>query len=226
MKRSWPIVALLPSLAACGSLNMMEAAQSGGATYEVTLTPMWSAQSHPLDYPKAGLLTGPHFSGLIGATHAHGFTLFAEGRLPTTGLERLSEEGKHSPLDAEIKAAIRSGNAGELVESDALKDFSMTASATVHVTDAFPKVSLVAMVAPSPDWFLGVSGVELRAAGTWVSEKELLVYAYDSGGDAGTTYEAPDADLDPKRPTKLNDAPHFLRGGTRVPVARLTFRRK
>ena len=82
------------------------AAQADQATDDVTLTPMWTAKSHPLEYPKAGLLTGPHFSGLIGATHGAGYPLFTVGKAPTPGIERLSEMGKHDPLDAEIKAAM------------------------------------------------------------------------------------------------------------------------
>jgi len=216
---------LLPLFTACGTLEMSPAAPLDGIAYEVTLAPMWTASSHPLDYPKSGILTGPHFSGIIGASHGGGYEIFAEGRRPTPGLERLSEEGKHTPLDQEIRAAIRAGTAGELFESDALKDFTMTAHTTVHVNATFPRVSAVAMIAPSPDWFLGVADVDLREGAGWIAQKEITVYAYDSGGDAGTTYEAPDANLDPKEPTRLNDAPQFVQSGVRVPVAKLTFRR-
>jgi hypothetical protein len=196
------------------------------ATYEVTFTPAWTAQSHPLDYPKAGLLTGPHFSGIIGATHGAGFDLFKVGRQPTPGLERLSEMGKHDPLDAEIKAAIAKGSAGALFETDAIKDFSKPARFTVTVDGKYPMVSAVAMIAPSPDWFAGVGNVSLKEADGWVVSKTLDVYAYDSGGDDGTTYEASDKDTDPKKAASLNNAPHFVQKGRRVPVARISFVRK
>jgi len=198
---------------------------ASGAAYELTLTPMWTAASHPLDYPKVGLLSGPHFSGLIGATHGSDFALFGAGRAPTPGLERLSEEGKHSPLDAELRAMTAAGRAGMLFESDAIKDLGRSATARVQVDDRFPMVSVVAMIAPSPDWFAGVANVDLKEGGQWVAEKMLEVFAWDSGGDDGTTYEAADADTNPKKPTMMNDAPHFLRSGARVPVARLTLKR-
>jgi hypothetical protein len=63
-----------------------------GATYEVTVTGLWTAERFPLDYPKAGVLTGPHFSGVIGVSHNGQYALFQPGMLPTPGLERLSEE--------------------------------------------------------------------------------------------------------------------------------------
>jgi hypothetical protein len=170
-------------------------------------------------------VSGPHFSGLIGASHGNAYVLFAEGLRPTPGLERLSEEGKHAPLDAEIDAAIAAGQAGERFETGAIKDFTKPVTAIVHVNRSFPRVSVAAMIAPSPDWFAGVADVDLRDGSGWVAKKELRVEAFDAGGDAGTTYEAADADLDPKQPTRRNDAPQFTSGGTRAPVGRITFRR-
>jgi hypothetical protein len=204
----------------------MTPADQGGVAYEVTFEPMWTSATHPLEYPKSTLLSAPHFSGLIGASHADGYALFAPGALPTPGLERLSEEGKHAPLDAEIQAAIAAGKAGSLFESDPIKDLSMPASATVTVSDAFPMVSVVAMIAPSPDWFAGAAGVRLIEGGKPVASKQVTVFAHDSGGDDGTTYTAADADTMPKQATRLLDSPHFLQAGKRVPVGTLSFRRK
>ena len=56
--------------------------------------------------------------------------------------------------------------------------------------------------------------------------KTLDVYAYDSGGDDGTTYTADDNDTNPKKATALTGSAHFVQGGRRVPVARITFARK
>ncbi|HXV40691.1 MAG TPA: spondin domain-containing protein [Steroidobacteraceae bacterium] len=196
------------------------------ATYEVSFTPAWTAQSHPLDYPKAGLLSAPHFSGIIGATHGAGYQLFTTGKVPSAGIERLSEMGKHDPLDADIKAAIAKGTAGALFETDGIKDLSKPVRFTVTVDGKHPLVSAVAMIAPSPDWFAGVGNVNLMEANGWVVTKTLDVYAYDSGGDDGTTYEAADRDTSPKKATALAGSAHFVQGGRRVPVARITFTRK
>ncbi|MFT3912843.1 MAG: spondin domain-containing protein [Anaeromyxobacteraceae bacterium] len=210
------------------SLTLTATAARGGddaAQYRVVFTGAWTAASHPLEYPKAGLLTGPHFSGLIGATHARGWELFMPGALPTPGLERLSEEGKHSPLDAEIRAAISAGKAGTLFETGPIRDMTRTETVVFRVDAAHPLVSAVAMIAPSPDWFAGAADVDLREGGRWVEAREVVLYAYDAGSDDGTTYEAPDQDATPKHPTALNDSPHFKRGGERVPVGKLTFTR-
>jgi hypothetical protein len=199
------------------------ATAAGPATYKVEFTPLWTKASFPVEYPDTSLIHKPHFSGLIGTGHSASYHLFAPGQPPTPGLERLSEQGKHDPLDAEIKAAIAAGNALQLAESDPLKDFSQTATTQVDVDGAHPMVSLVAMIAPSPDWFAGVADVELMENGAWVASKTVDVQPYDSGGDTADTYLAGDADANPKQPTKLNDDRHFTKGGAVMPVARITF---
>ncbi|MFN2397349.1 MAG: spondin domain-containing protein [Gemmatimonadaceae bacterium] len=201
------------------------AAQVGADTaeYVVVLKSTWTKTNHPYEYPAAGARTGPHFSGLIGASHNASYSLFAEGTPPTPGLERLSEEGKHSPLDDEIRAALAAGNAGMLFESSPLRDFGDSITTTVRVDAAHPMVSLVAMIAPSPDWFTGVSNVNLLVNGAWMPGVTLLVLnAYDSGGDDGTTYKSNDRDANPKKPTSKALTRHFAANGQNVPVATLT----
>ena len=193
------------------------------AQYSVTFTSLWTDKTHPFEYPEDGVLTGPHFSGLIGATHGDGYAIFREGTLPTPGLEKLSEEGKHSPLDQDIKDAIAAGKAGALFETGPIRDASKSETVTIMVGSQFPMVSAVAMIAPSPDWFAGVADVNLMEGGQWVSSKSVDLAAYDSGGDDGTTYKAADKDNDPKKSTTTASAPHFVVNGNRPPVARLVF---
>jgi hypothetical protein len=211
----------LTAAAAALAFQAAPALADDGATYEVTVSGLWTAERFPLEYPKAGVLTGPHFSGVIGASHNGQYALFGDGRQPTAGLERLSEEGKHSPLDQEIKDAIAAGRAGALFETGPIKDFGQSVKGTVRVSLANPQVSAVAMIAPSPDWFAGVAGVSLVEGGRYVAEKTVDLYAWDAGGDAGTTYAAADADLAPKQATMIASAKHF----GEKPVARITFRR-
>jgi spondin-1 len=68
------------------------------------------------------------------------------------------------------------------------------------------------MIYPSPDWFVGVSGLELCLAnGSWVEQKILNLYPYDAGTDSGPTYISPDQPTIPKeairriKPNQPND---------------------
>lgn len=190
----------------------------GAVTYTVVLKGRWTATNFPHEYP-----AGAHFSGLIGASHRDGYALFSEGAMPSAGLERLSETGRHTPLDGEIRSAITAGRAGMLLESGPLKDFGDSVVTTITVDDKFPLVSLVAMIAPSPDWFAGVASVDLRDMGAWATRKSVELLAYDSGGDDGTTYTAADKDTSPKRATTRASTRHFAPGGKAMPVATVTF---
>ena len=205
------------------AMETAQPAMAETAQYSVTFTRLWTDKTHPFEYPEAGVLTGPHFSGLIGATHGDAYAIFKEGTLPTPGLEKLSEEGKHSPLDQEIKDAIAAGKAGALFETGPIRDASKTEMVTFTVSSQFPMVSAVAMIAPSPDWFAGAANVNLMEGGQWVSTKTVDLSAYDSGGDDGTTYKASDMDNNPKKPTTMASDPHFVVNGNRPPVGRLVF---
>jgi len=197
------------------------AAPTTPAEYTVIIKSTWTKATHPFEYP-----SGAHFSGMIGASHNAKYSIFAVGRRPTPGLERLSEEGKHSPLDTEIRTAIDQGNALMLFESGGLKNWKDSMVATVRVDPAHPLVSVVNMVAPSPDWFTGASDVNLMENGAWVARRTLTLPAYDSGGDDGKTYNAPDRDTNPKKPTTRAATRHFVIKGRVKPVATVTFVRK
>ena len=191
------------------------------AEYTVIIKSTWTKTSHPFEYP-----SDAHFSGMIGASHNAKYSIFAVGRRPTPGLERLSEEGKHSPLDTEIRTAIDQGNALMLFESGGLKNWKDSMVATVRVDPKHPLVSVVNMIAPSPDWFTGASDVNLAENGGWITRRSVTLYAYDSGGDDGTTYKARDKDTNPKKPTTRAANRHFVVHGRVKPVATLTFVRK
>jgi len=209
---------LAATLAAAFSANLAQAADT--AKYQVQFNATWTSDSHPLDYPSSA-----HFSGLIGATHGKAYTLFKDGGKATAGLEMLSEKGAHSPLDAEIKSAIDSGKAGALFESSPLFTFPGKISSTFTADAAHPYVSAVAMIAPSPDWFTGVSKVSLRKDGRWVERATYTLFAWDAGTDNGASYESPDADSMPRQSVRMNAAPQFKTESGLKPVGTVTFTR-
>ena len=190
------------------------------ASYQIRFDATWTAESHPLDYP-----SNAHFSGIIGATHGQAYRVFEDGGLATPGLEALSERGAHSPLNTEIETAIAEGTAGALFESGALFQLPGTISATFTADAAHPYVSAVAMVAPSPDWFTGISNVSLRKDGKWIDEMTYTLYAWDAGTDSGVTYKADDADTMPRQSVRMNVAPQFEQNGALKPVGTVTFTR-
>jgi hypothetical protein len=62
----------------------------------------------------------------------------------------------------------------------------------------FPLVTLVSMIAPSPDWFVGVDGLNMIENGQWVTNKTVSLYGRDAGTDSGSTFTAPDEVTSPR----------------------------
>jgi hypothetical protein len=208
---------------ACLSVGAAQAASAEAPVrYRVTFERTWSEQTHPKDFP---LLA--HFSPVIGLTHNGRYEPFRVGTAPSSGIEHLCEEGKHQPLDAEIKAAIAAGTAGALIEtSDPLRSVPGTATATFEIDEAHPMVSIAAMIAPSPDWCAIAADVSLRDGAGWVKEKTVMLQAYDAGTDSATSYRALDSDTKPHGKIEPNDLPFFVKDGKPVPVGKVTFVRQ
>ena len=197
-----------------------------GAEYTLVFRNNWTAATHPFEYPASNAISGPHYSGIVGAAHNATFSLFKQGAMPTPGLEMLSEMGKPAPLDEEIKAAITAGTASGLFTTGPLRDLKDSIVATFRVDAAHPLVSFVAMIAPSPDWFTGAADVNLMEGGEWAASKTLELYAWDAGGDDGPTYKSADRDNNPKKPVMQATSRHFSANGTAIPVAFVTITKK
>jgi Spondin_N len=78
---------------------------------------------------------------------------------------------------------------------------------------------------PSPDWFVGVSALDLCEGGHWAAERTVELFAYDAGTDSGPSYESPDADTQPREPIRRIETPPFRIGGALRAVGTLTFSR-
>jgi hypothetical protein len=157
------------------------------ARYRVTFEATWDASTHPTDFPP-----NPHFSGLIGGTHRASVSFWQPGGLATEGIRLMAERGRQSPLDLEVDAAIRAGHAQNLLVGGDVPSSPGSRSLEFEVTPGYPLVTLVTMVAPSPDWFVGVSGLSLLEGGDWVAERTVELFPWDAGTDSGVSYRSAD----------------------------------
>ncbi len=191
MNKSWSIL-LVTSLISCVGKEE-EIPMLGETKYEVTFTSTWSQKSHPTNYPSR-----PHFSGLIGSTHNATTVFWEEGNPPSPGIESMAETGSKSLLTGEIDAQIDKNNADQVISGSG-HDAPDHVSVSFIANPNFSYMTLVSMVAPSPDWFVGVSGFPLRdAGGAWISEATISLHVYDAGSDDGKTFNASDIDKSPK----------------------------
>ncbi|MCS1409741.1 MAG: hypothetical protein M2R45_02926 [Verrucomicrobia subdivision 3 bacterium] len=173
------------------------------ARFSVVFNAMWSPSLHPTDFP-----SNPHFSGLIGATHNEDLVFWEPGGTATPGIENMAETGGKSLLDSEIQTYTAMGTAQNLLSGGGIGQSPGSVSLEFEATQSHPLVSLVSMVAPSPDWFVGVHGLSLLVNGDWVNELSVDLFAYDAGTDSGVTYTSEDQDTLPQGViTRLENPP-------------------
>ena len=177
------------------------------ATYTITFTGAWTT-----NVTSGGLPGGAHFSRLIGGVHNDEVTFLESGEEASAGVESMAEVGGYTTLRSEISAAgddhlsILQGTS-DTVDPTATVTFSDVTLSTDH-----PRVTLVTMIAPSPDWFVGVSSLSmLDSLGAWKESVTVDLYPWDAGTENGTEFSLSNS----RRPTSPKGDITSIRGPPR-----------
>ena len=168
------------------------------AEYTITFIGAWSEENNGRALPG-----GAHLTTLAGATHTADYTIWKVGGLATVGVESIAEDGNISTLRTEVNAQINStpSTADQFI-SILGGGPSFTSTKDITASSAFPYISLLSMVAPTADWFVGTSAISLlHDDGEWKDEitHDLRVY------DAGTEQDVKLFDRD-----NVAESPHKL----------------
>lgn len=193
------------------------------ARYRVTFESVWSASTHPQDFPRS-----PHFSGLIGGTHAASVTFWRVGQLATEGIRLMAERGAKADLQTEVKDAIGRGLAQYVLSGRSIDLSPGAVTLEFDISSTHPLVTLVSMVAPSPDWFVGVNDLALFESGAWKDSVTIDLFPYDAGTDSGMTFNSPDQATAPRQPIARITGFPFLSmpaGGAVSPLGTFRFDR-
>ena len=151
------------------------------ATYTVTFQGNWTIASTP-----GGVVAGAHFTTLIGAIHNDMVTFWESGGTATPGVENVAELGLTGTFKSEINA---NSNAISVIEKSVSGGGTGSATFDITLTNEHPLVTLLSMIGPSPDWFVGVSGLSLLdTQGQWESLLEVDLFPYDAGTEEGTEF--------------------------------------
>lgn len=180
LQKGFPILLLLFSFALYSQST---------AVYDISFTSTWNSIDH-------GTLPGnPHWSDLVGTTHKNAFSMWNIDKKASLGIKNVAELGDGAELLNEVNIAISNGNAdifrqANFAPNNALGVATLT---NIQVDEAFPLVSLVSMIAPSPDWFIGISNLSLLdGPNSWKATFSMDVFPLDAGTDSGSNYEAAD----------------------------------
>ena len=207
--------AVLAALVVLLAWTLPALAQTDAAVYRVVFEGQWTVRATP-----GGVPASAHFSPLIGAVHNAGVTFWASGTVASAGIESMAEVGGTRALEGEIDAA-GSSVASVLKHGGNVGPTGTAMLNTVTLTDAHPLVTLVTMVAPSPDWFVGVSGLPLQEAhGKWLPSRVVELFPYDAGTEDGTEFSLDNNATSPQGTiTSIKGTGKF----SNEPIARLTF---
>ena len=116
----------------------------------------------------------------------------------------MAEVGGTATLKGEVNIARNADPPTALSVLEGGTSFiSPTATRTLSnrtLTTAFPRVTLTTMIAPSHDWFVGVSGLPLLdAAGRWLRSHTVDLFPWDAGTEEGEDFSlSPSVDTTPR----------------------------
>ena len=195
--RPGPYPRLIAGLALAVPFVIMPMPAQGNAqsaTYRVTFEGKFTASALASG---VSVPSGEHFTTLIGAVHNDSVTFWSSGGTASAGIESMAEVGGTSALKSEINA---SSNALAVIEKSLPSGGTPTATVDFTVTTAHPLVTLLSMIAPSPDWFVGVSGLSLRndADDGWQPSLTVDLFPYDAGTEEGTEFSLSNAATSPQ----------------------------
>lgn len=188
------------------NVNSSQARYEYMATYRLTFNAQWSSTSHPIDYPG-----GAHFSSLIGNTHKNNGQIWRPTTLASNGIENMAETGGTSSLNNEIVDIINTGGSESLVTGGGANAVD-TVIVEFDISASHPLLSMVSMIAPSPDWFIGVHDLSLSNNGIWLNNLTVDLFAYDSGTDSGSSYTSGNNNTNPAEPISLITTGAFANG--------------
>ena len=171
------------------------------ATYDLTVEVMWDQSDHEEWAELFEDIVNPHFSHLGGGTHNSSLSIWAPGEsvAPGSGMELMQETGWIDipdptivDLSSEFDAHIASGKSWSKLNWPQAFAAGSTTDLTFDVSSTHPLVTIMTMIGPSPDWFVGVSGLDLsrpaRSVGStsgWSDSVVVDLFAYNGGSEDG-----------------------------------------
>ena len=168
------------------------------ATYDIVFTSTWNAGEHTFAMYMS-LPGSAHWSKLVGTNHNSDVDFFDVGQMASLGVEMIAESGSNSQFqNIDVQNAIDALDAEQYINGPDLDEAAGTMTITgLEVNDDFPLLTLLSMVAPSPDWYFGLDGLNLLdGSGNWKTSIMIpMTFVYDAGTDSGSNYTSGNNDV-------------------------------
>lgn len=192
------LMPLLLLLYSCKKSEINKEPEYSEATYAVEVKGLWAA-------PDFTVPAGVHFTNFAGMVHNAKGELWKPGKPATKGVENVAETGSTTVILVEIDSIIRAKNALSLILFPP-PAATGTRSSTLYCNSNYPIVSFASMIAPSPDWFIGLSSLNLYNNNRWVSDTTIQLFTYDAGTEDGNVFGYANPATTPQQPIHLLEA--------------------
>ncbi len=190
-----------------------QAVAQDSVTYQMTFQGLWTAD----DITDSSLPGSAHFTEVIGAKHNSSTRIWRSGGTASRGVENVAELGQTSRLRSEIGS--NSNTDGVVSAGTSFISPTSTVSTTFTIKQSHPLVSVLSMIAPTSDWFVGVDSVQLYQSG-WRQKVEIDLYPYDAGTENDAGWSLGGSVTTPQGTiTSIRNSGRFRNN----PLARLTF---
>jgi len=168
--------------------------------YTCTFNNNWSEENHPIEYPD-----NAHWSPPVIVAHNDEFELWELNEKASDGVEEVAETGATGDIRDEISDAQDDQEAGDFVQGSVTFNNRVQEQTfdPITVTPWYFKMSSITMIAPSPDWFTGFSGIEPsdtnnKGEMVWFESFEIETAPYDAGTEEGDEYDGDNSAEDPQ----------------------------
>ena len=148
--------------------------------YSVAVRLMWTS-------PNFTIPADAHFTNFTGIVHHKDSFLWKPGGFASAGLEDVAEIGNNVKLNNEIDSIIAKGK-GQLKFNIPAPAITAGFDTGFVFTLQHPCISFASMIAPSPDWFVGINQYSLLQNNQWVTDITVPLYLYDAGTEDGDVF--------------------------------------
>ncbi len=185
MKKKIIILSVLLFSMACSGKNSKTLDESEGsltkAKYRLTFTSLWNVTDH-LNQPSSA-----HFSPVVLTVHNDGHRLLPVGELTGSSLENVAELGNPTEINKDILVEQNLGTVLQSINtSNQFVPSQLSQVIEFEVSLEHSMVSFVTMIAPSPDWVVGLDGRSLHDGTKFIdSTGSINLYAYNAGTEDG-----------------------------------------
>jgi len=160
----------------------------GSAMYKVTFSNFLSGTGRFRNIvPKGGLV----FSPMTGVTHSPRVSLFRRGRPVSKAVEQVCENGRNTRLLRRARALRFIRRVTSVAYTTGPVRPGKVGYIKVRATCRNRYLSVITMIAPSPDWVVQINNMPLWRGGKFIRAARGRLVAYDCGTDSGREFTDP-----------------------------------